>query len=47
MKEYKCFQICAKGYETEQLINELARHNWKIVCSYSGGSWLIMERDIK
>lgn len=47
MKEYKCIKICSREYETEQLINELARHNWKIVCSYYGGGWLIMERDIK
>lgn len=48
MKEYKCFQICSKGYETEQLLNELARNRWVLVCSYSKDNlWLIMEREIK
>jgi hypothetical protein len=48
MKEYKCFQICTKGYETEQLLNELASHGWVLVCAYTKDNlWLIMERVIK
>ncbi len=34
-------------YETEDLLNELAKEGWKLICSYAAfGGYLIMERDV-
>jgi hypothetical protein len=47
MKEYKVFQVSSCYEDTQAELNELAKEGWKLICSYCGGSWLIMERDIK
>jgi len=46
MKEYKCKKICYEGWETQDMLNEFAKHGWSLVCSYAaGGRWLILERE--
>jgi hypothetical protein len=44
MYEYKCEEIRSYGEDTENRINCLAVKGWELVCSYSGGYWLIFKR---
>jgi len=46
MKEYKCVEICCRGFETEEMLNELAKSGWRLICSYAWhNTWLILERE--
>jgi len=45
IKEYLTLKICLSGMGTEQMLNKYAKRNWKLICSYCCGKWLIMERD--
>ena len=45
MKEYKVFEISYDWEDTEKELNQLANKGWKLICSYAGGRWLIIERD--
>jgi hypothetical protein len=48
VKEYKCFEIGKKMEDTENMLNELGKEGWKLICSYAFNNYyLIMERDIK
>jgi hypothetical protein len=47
MKKYKCIKVCPKFYETETNLNLLAQAGWEVKCSYSGGNWIIMEKEIE
>lgn len=45
IKEYVTLSVCYDAEETEEMLNERAKEGWRLVCSYSGGNWLIMGRD--
>jgi len=46
MKEYKCFRIGQLKEDTEEMLNELAKDGWKLICSYASfNGYLIMERE--
>lgn len=45
MREYKCIQVERDVSDTQDKLNRLAKDNWKVVCSYAGGNWIILERD--
>ena len=46
MKEYKVIHISFDAQDTENHLNMLASHDWKVVCSYAAGNkWIILERD--
>jgi len=46
MKEYKCLHISNEGWETEGMLNDLAKKGWKLICSYARNNyWLILERE--
>ncbi len=48
MKEYKCIQMELQGKLTEKLLNDLAKEEWRVICSYaSHNMWLILEREKK
>jgi len=48
MKEYKCIKICLKVEETEKMLNDLAKENWELVCSYAWCTgYLILVREKK
>ena len=47
MKQYKCIKIKWSGRDTQEYLNELAENGWRVVCSYSMGDWLILERERK
>lgn len=47
MKEYYVISICHDAEDTENKLNKYARQGWKLICSYAGGDWLILEREEK
>ena len=45
--EYKCEQICKDVEDTEQLLNDLSKNGWRLVCSYAQYTrYLIFEREV-
>lgn len=47
VKQYKCVKACSKANETEATLNLLAQVGWEVKCSYSGGMWFIMQKNIE
>lgn len=47
MKQYKSVKICPKANETEINLNLLAQAGWEVKCSYCGGMWFLMEKNIE
>lgn len=43
--KYKCVKIEYRAEDTEDMLNELAKKGWRVVCSYAWhGLWLILEK---
>ncbi|MFI5405090.1 MAG: hypothetical protein ACHQ1D_01115 [Nitrososphaerales archaeon] len=47
MKQYKTIRTRSTGRETQEMLNDYAEAGWRLVCSYCGGHWLILEREKK
>jgi len=47
MKQYKMVKVCKHVEDTETSLNLLAQAGWEVKCSYCGGMWLIMEKEIE
>ncbi len=47
MKQYKAVKICPKANETEINLNLLAQAGWEVKCSYCGGMWFLMQKEIE
>ena len=47
MKQFKCVKICSKATDTEVNLNLLAQAGWEVKCSYCGGMWFLMEKEIE
>ena len=45
--EYKVMQISPDERDTEFELNDYAKKGWRLVCSYCGGKWFVLERRIK
>jgi hypothetical protein len=45
IKEYLTLSVRDNAWLTEDILNKHAEEGWKLVCSYSKGYYLIMERD--
>jgi len=41
---YKTIEIKQTGEDTEKMLNQLEGKGYKLVCSYSGGDWLILHK---
>jgi len=46
MKKYICEEVKSTGLRTEERLNELSKDGWNLVCSYSNGMWLILEKEV-
>lgn len=48
IKEYEIIEIGETAYDTEKKLNYLAKHGWKLICSYSkNNEHLILTRNKK
>lgn len=45
MREYKCVEVERSVDATQDKLNRLAKDNWRVVCSYVEGRYIILERD--
>lgn len=45
MREYKCIEVERSVDATQDKLNRLAKDNWKVVCNYGEGRYIILERD--
>lgn len=45
IKEYLTLDVKSTGDETQDMLDKYGKKGWKLICSYVGGRWLIMERD--
>jgi len=45
IKEYEVVQVKSDWEDTEKSLNRYAEKGWKVICSYAGGRWFVVERD--
>ena len=45
--EYDLFEVSCDEDNTKADLNDWAKEGWRLICSYCGGRWLIMEREKK
>lgn len=47
MKKYKVLRSNLNPKNTEKELNEYAAMGWTITCSYSGGNWFVLEKEVE
>ena len=47
MREYIVLRTHKDYIDTQSMLNDYAQLGWELVCSYCGGMWFVMGREVK